>query len=161
MTPLEHNKWVGLSHLGYAAFHLLTMVASMAFAGFMLSSIYGKAAEMGGDPPPAFLSLIFVFAGVINLVLVIPSGVAAYALLKRRPWAKIAGIIGGVAAAISFPVGTAVAVYTFWFLFSDTGKALYGRPARTLPPSPPAEWPSVERHQTDQVQAPLTPPDWR
>ena len=140
MTPVEHNRYVGLSHLGYAGFHLLMLVASMAFVGFMLSDIYGKAREMGGDPPPAFLRLVFVFAGAINLVLTIPSIVAGYGLLKRRPWAKIAGIVGGVVAAMSFPVGTAVAVYTFWFLFSETGKAVYGRAPETLPPPPPSEW---------------------
>ena len=158
MTPVEHNRYVGLSLLGYAGFHVLTMVASIAVVGFMLSDIYGKAAEMGGDPPPpAFLGFIFVFAGVINLVLTIPSVVAGYGLLKRRPWAKVAGIVGGVVAAMSFPVGTAVAVYTFWFLFSETGKAVYGKPPET-PPPPPSEWASVEQRRTSAVQGPASSP---
>lgn len=106
----------------------------------MMSNIYSKAAAMGGDaPPPWFMSGVLVFAGAINIFFTIPSVVAAYALLKRRRWAKVAGIVGGATAAMSFPFGTAVAVYTFWFLFSDAGKALYDG-ARPVPPSPPSEW---------------------
>jgi hypothetical protein len=146
LTPLEHNKFVGLSHVGYAALHLVSLVVSMAFMGFMFSNIFAKAATMGGEPPfpPAFFTAVLVFVGLINVALTIPSVVAAYALLKRRPWAKIAGIVGAVTAALSFPFGTLVAVYTFWFLFSDPGKAIYGDP-RPLPPNPPAQWAGGER----------------
>jgi hypothetical protein len=79
--------------------------------------------------------VILIFAGIINLLFTIPSVVAGYALLKRRPWGKIAGIVAGVCTAMSFPIGTAVAVYTFWFLFGETGKALYDGTAQTAAPS--------------------------
>jgi hypothetical protein len=145
LTPLEHNKYVGLAHIGYACLHLLSLVASMAFMGVMFSSIFAQTARMGGEgPPPAFFAGIMIFAGLINAAFTIPSVIAAYALLKRRPWAKIAGIVAGVTSAMSFPIGTLVAVYTFWFLFSDPGKAIYGEP-RPLPPNPPAEWAGGER----------------
>jgi len=145
LTSLEHNRYVGLSHIGYASLHLLSLVAYMTFFGFMLSNIYATASSMGSEaPPPAFFAGILIFAGSVNFIFTIPSIVAAYAFLKRRPWAKIAGIVGGVTAAMSFPLGTAVAVYTFWFLFSDTGKALYDRQP-PLPPSPPSEWVTGER----------------
>ena len=120
----------------------------MAFVGFMLSNIYAKAGAMGGgDLPPAFVSGILVFAGAINLAFTIPNVIAGYALLKRRPWAKVAGIVGGVTAAISFPIGTAVAVYTFWFLFSETGKAVYDGASPPLPPKPPSDWAGSEQQR--------------
>ena len=150
MTALEHNKYVGLSHLGYAGLHLLTLVGSMALFGVMLSNIYEKAAALGGkSPPPVLISVVLIFGTLVNVVLTIPSVVAAYAFLKRRPWAKIAGIVAGATAGIHFPFGTAVAVYTFWFLFSDAGKSIYDRPA-PLPPNPPSEWMSREPLRFDR-----------
>src|SRR5438067_8172265 len=140
MTPQEHNKYVGLAQLGYAGFHLLMMIVVMGVEGYMFENIYGRSQEMGGPPPPPFLLLIFVFVGIFTVAMTVPSAVAGYALLRRRPWAKIAGIVGGVAAATSFPIGTAVAVYTFWFLFSDVGKQLYGGKNQEVPPLPPKEW---------------------
>jgi len=153
MTPQEHNKYVGLAQLGYAGFHLLMMIVSMGVMGVMFERIYSRSQEMGGPPPPPFVGLIFGFVGIINLAMTIPSVVAGYALLKRRSWAKIAGIVGGVAASMSFPIGTAVAVYTFWFLFSDLGKQLYGDKNQELPPLPPKEW---QPHSSDSAQ-PGTP----
>jgi hypothetical protein len=140
MTPVEHNKFVGLAQLGYAGVHLLMIIVLMGVEGFMFQSIYRRSEEMGGPPPPPFLVLIFVFAGIVTVAMTIPSVVAGYALLKRRPWAKVAGIVGGVIAATSFPIGTAVAVYTFWFLFSDVGKQVYGGKNQEQPPLPPKEW---------------------
>src|SRR5437868_7708244 len=96
---------------------------------------------MGGPPMPPF-TLIFVFAAAIGVAMTIPSIVAGYALLKRRPWAKVAGIVGGAVAATSFPIGTGVAVYTFWFLFSDAGKQVYSGVKKEPPPLPPGEWQS-------------------
>ncbi len=156
MTPQEHNKFVGIAHLAYAGFHVLTTVLSLAILGFMFQNIYSRLQSMGGPPPPPFLGIIFVLAGIFNVVMTIPP----YALLKRRSWAKIAGIVSGVVAALSFPIGTAVAVYTFWFLFGDSGKQLYGRPNQELPPLPPKEW---ELRGSDSVEQPRSAsmPDWR
>lgn len=162
MTPQEHNKFVGLAHVGYAGLHVLMMIASLGFVGFMLGNIYNRSQEMGGPPPPAFLGVILVFAGIFNIVTTIPSIVAGYALLKRRRWAKVAGIVGGVVAAMSFPIGTAVAVYTFWFLFSDVGKQLYDVKNQEGPPLPPEEW---QRHSGESAPnvtpRSAAPGDWR
>ena len=158
MTPQEHNKFVGLAHVGYAGLHVLMMIVSLGFVGFMLGNIYNRSQEMGGPPPPTFLGVILVFAVIFNIATTIPPIVAGYALLKRRPWAKVAGIVGGVVAAMSFPIGTAVAVYTFWFLFSDVGKQLYDVKKKELPPPPPSEWQPTGRYSADDGSVSYTPP---
>ena len=158
MTPQEHNKFVGLAQLGYAGFHLLTIIVLMGVEGFMFQNIYSRSQEMGGPPPPPFVALIFVFVGIISVAMTIPSVVAGYALLKRRRWAKIAGIVGGVVAATSFPIGTGVAVYTFWFLFSDVGKQRYGGKNQELPPLPPKEWQPSSSDSANNGWVNYTPP---
>jgi hypothetical protein len=162
MTPQEHNKFVGWAQLGYAGFQLLMMTVLMGFEGYMFKNIYSRSQEMGGPPPPPFIGLIFVFIGIFSVAMTIPSVVAGYALLKRRTWAKVAGIVAGVVAATSFPIGTGVAVYTFWFLFSDVGKQLYGGRNKELPPLPPKDWPPGSLDPARRGTMSYTePPDWR
>jgi uncharacterized BrkB/YihY/UPF0761 family membrane protein len=162
MTPQEHNKYVGLAQLGYAGVQLLMMILLMAAEGYMFEDIYSRSQEMGGPPPPPFLVLIFVFVAIFTVAMTIPSVVAGYALLKRRPWAKVAGIVGGVVAATSFPIGTAVAVYTFWFLFSEVGKQVYGVKKKEPPPLPPSEWqPSGSESAHDERVSYTPPPNQR
>src|SRR5258706_5946684 len=100
MTPQEHNKFVGIAHLAYAGFHVLTTVLSLAILGFMFQNIYSRLQSMGGPPPPPFLGIIFVLAGIFNVVMTIPPVVAGYGLLKRRSLAKIVRNVSGVVAAL-------------------------------------------------------------
>ena len=160
MTPQEHNKFVGLAQLGYGGFHLLMMIVLLGVEGYMFENIYSRSQEMGGPSPPPFVGLIFVFVGIFSVAMTIPSFVAGYALLKRRPWAKVAGIVAGVVAAMSFPIGSAVAAYTFWFLFSDVGKQLYGAKVHALPPLPPKDWQSSNSDSLGNLSS-TAPPDWR
>lgn len=160
ITPQEHNKFVGLAQLGYAGFYLLMMVLMTAFEAFMFRNIYSRSEEMGALPTPFFV-IMFVFIGFISLAMTVPSVVAGYALLKRRRWAKVAGIVGGVTAAMSFPIGTAVAVYTFWFLFSDVGKQIYGGKNPELPPLPPKDWQPDNQDSAQRTLSYTEPPDWR
>jgi len=158
MTPQEHNKYVGLAQLGYAGFHLLTMTLLMSGEGYLFQNIYRRSQEMGGPPLPPYLVLMFVSAGVVTVAMTVPAIVGGYALLSRRSWAKVAGIVGGVVAASSFPIGTAVAVYTFWFLFSDVGKQLYGGKNQEPPPLPPKQWPRSSNDSAEDGWVSYTPP---
>ena len=157
MSPAEHNKYLGIAHIGYGALHLLVTAAmSIFFFGIILPA--SQSAQAFGS----FFVFILAFAFLINIVLAVPPFVAGYAFLKRRPWAKIAGIIAAVVAAIRVPFGTAVAIYTFWFLFSAPGKILYDNAAAALPPAPPVDWSAADKSQRENEYASRTsPPDWR
>ena len=160
MTPQEHNKYVGIANVAYGAFHILVML----LMGVVFAAMMGMMTLNGGrsnGPPPAFIGIIMVFAVALNLVMAIPSFVAGYAFLKRKPWAKIAGIIAGVVSALRAPFGTLVSIYTFWFLFSEPGKSLYDRPSQALPPAPPVDWNSVAKPQTSDERNTPQAPDWR
>jgi len=159
MTPLEHNKYVGLAHLAYAVIHVLLTGASTLLVFAILGSMRFPDLPQR-QFPPRFMLAIMVFALIFNVVLSVPSFVASYAFLKRKSWARIMGIIAAAIAAMHFPFGTATCAYTFWFLFSEPGKTLYGKPSHTLPPLPPSDWASVEQG-TQRYVPPASPPDWR
>ena len=160
MTPEEHNKFLGWSHIIYGSLFLGFM---LLMVGFMFAMGRVVAADPQGGGPPAFMfGMMGLMFAVIYGAMTVPSFVAGYALLKHKSWAKTAAIIGGVLAAMSFPIGTAVCVYTFWFLFSDPGKLLYDRSSYALPPGRQA-WASDPLNQPRERQyaPPQSPPDWR
>ena len=156
MSPQEHNKYLGIAHLVYAGFQLLMIILMMVFMGTMMSNILGQARRMGDDSFPFFMPIILVFAAALQLVFTIPSMVAGFAFLKRRSWAKVAGIAGGIVAAMSFPIGTALAVYTFWFLFGEAWKQVYEGLTPRMPPPPPGEW--QPNYSADDGRVSYAPP---
>jgi hypothetical protein len=105
-TNEEHNKYLAYSHLGYAAFQLLMMLMMLLFFFIMFAGV--AANDTSGEFPAGFVAAILIFVGLFQLILTAPSAIAGYGL-----------------AAMSFPLGTAVCVYTFWFLFGASGKDFY------------------------------------
>ena len=126
-TPEEHNKYLGYSHLGYASFQLL-MMALMAVFFYVVFNNMPAGGGGKNDFPPGVFAFMMSFVFIFQMLFAVPSLFAGYGLLKRKSWAKTASIIAGVLSAMSFPIGTAVCVYTFWFLFSEPGKTLYDKP---------------------------------
>jgi hypothetical protein len=159
MTPEQHNKYLGFAHLVYAALHSLMGLGLGVMMVVMFSTM--PASTRGNPPPPGFIIAMACFFLVFSVGWSIPSMIAAYALLKRKRWAKIASIVAGVFAAPQMPLGTAVCVYTFWFAFGEPGRLLYDRPAKSLPPTP--DWAVIDqgKQKEEEYFPPGTPPDWR
>jgi len=159
MTPEQHNKYLGFAHLAYAVLHSLMG----AFIGIMMVVMFSTLppSQPGNPPPPAFFVAMAAFMVVFTLVWCIPSMIAAYALLKRKKWAKTASIVAGVFAATQIPVGTAVGIYSFWFAFGEPGRLLYGQGAKSLPASTLADRTRLNQEKPHEYAPPAAPPDWR
>jgi hypothetical protein len=169
MTPEDHNRLLGWGHIAHASF--------FALMGLMMAAMFGLVGLMAAmDPkvpndfPGAFFGLFGLIFGLFYVAMALPSFIAGVGLLKRKSWAKIWAIIAGVMSAMSFPIGTAVCVYTFWFMFSDPGKSLYDSDfqAAHRPPaglygaaaSPGWDYREAKTRQYEYVP-PQEPPNWR
>jgi hypothetical protein len=159
MTPEQHNRYLGFAHLGYAAFHSLMGVVIGILMIVMLSSL--PDSTRGNPPPPVFFVMMAGFMIVFALGWSLPSFIAAYALLKKKRWAKTASIVAGCFAAAQMPLGTAVAVYTFWFAFGETGRLLYDKPAKSLPGAALEDGARLNQEKAHEYFPPAAPPDWR
>jgi hypothetical protein len=170
MTAEEHNKTLGSLHLVYGGIQTLTML----FVSFILFYVWDEAlSTQPGDPAgPDFFVVIAVSMFLFSIIFTIPSFIAGYGLLKRKTWGKLWGIIAGVVAGASFPMGTALCVYSVWFLLCDSGRELYansqagGQPKKreALYGAPqPAGWAAqYARGEREQEYAPpRQPPNWR
>jgi cation transport ATPase len=165
MTTEQHNKYIGISFLVYGGFHLLWMLAM--FLIMIVFFINVPTSPRNEFPPVAIFSIFFGFMLLFQLIFTLPAFIAGYAMLKRKEWARIAGIVGAITSAMSVPIGTAVCVYALWFLFSDKGKEFYeskpllsgGYTGATLG-SHNQPWYTEEARSKDIAQR-IDPPDWR
>ena len=151
MTPEQHNRWLGFAHLGYVLLHSAMGIFLGVMMAVMFSTMPSSPREQ--PPPPAFIAIMSAFILVMTVGWVVPSMIASYALLRRKRWAKTASIVAGVFAATQLPLGTAVAVYTFWFAFGEAGRVLYDQ-SKALPSQ------DYERNQQSRFIS-ASPPDWR
>jgi hypothetical protein len=162
MTSEEHNKFIGIGHLIYGGIQTLIFLAVMLFMMGILA--------FGGTEAFLFGSVIALFVGVIGLLFTLPSFIAGYGLLKHKRWARIAGIIASVLAAMNVPHGTALCIYSLWFMFSEKGTRFYEQTANApqprcgaLPGTPysaDASWNSATNREREYVP-PSQPHDWR
>ena len=162
MTPEQHNKYLAYSNIAYGGLMSLLAIVMTVFMAAMMG--FGP----GPGPPLGVIVFMCLFILGIYSAMTVPSFIAAWALLKRKKWARTASIVAGVVAASNFPIGTAVCVYTFWFLFSDPGKVFFDQNYNpyALPAAQPTwanqSWEhDTRRLREGQFQPPPSPPDWR
>lgn len=154
MTPEQHNKYLSWAHYVHAG------ISTFLLWGTMLFLFVAMARDTNPPPWPFFIFMGF-FLLLIFGMMIVPSFVAGYGLKRRKRWARTASIVAGVTASMSAPVGIAVCIYTFWFLFSDPGKLLYDNARHALPPRNEAWRISSREVREHEYVPPSSPPDWR
>jgi hypothetical protein len=117
---------------------------SMLSCLLILPMFLSASSPLRRDPhfPLAFFTGIMVGVVVVSLLIGTLDLIAGYGLFKRKLWGRMAGIIAAIPSLLGFPIGTALGVYTLWFMTSEKGKNYYlsGGEEAYLPPPPPQNW---------------------
>lgn len=164
MTNEDHNKYIAYAFLAHGGLQLL-MLLFIAAMFFFIFSVGTRPGDHG--PPMEFFGFFFGIMFLVQMVFTTPAFVAAYGLLKRRSWARIASIIAGVLSSMSVPIGTAACVYALWFFFGDQWKSVYQQgktdPNQNyLPYGGEPRWGGhVMDEEGEVVYRHQDPPDWR
>ena len=164
MTDEQHNKFIGIAFLVHGGFQMLILLLLMAMFSFIFSFPPNRPGDPG--PPIAFFGVFFAVMFVFQLVFTTPSFVAAYALFKRKSWARIAAIIAGVLSSMHVPIGTAACVYALWFFLGENWKSVYPEAAVAGGYQPQLQHGEESSHDASQEEfsfeyGQTTPPDWR
>jgi hypothetical protein len=104
----KHVRILGWLHIALGVLDLL-----IGLAAFGLLSGIGL---LSGDPH-AFpvLTIIGGFTGVVMLIVALPNFLCGLGLLRDwGGWVIILAVILGLFNLTTFPIGTAIAIYTFW-----------------------------------------------
>jgi hypothetical protein len=119
-----HVKVLGVLQIALSAFGLCgAFVLMLVFGGTM--GLVGAS----GDPDAQIALPILGITGaalvIFLLALSIPGFVIGIGLLKRRPWARIAGIVISILGMMAIPFGTVLGIYGLWVLFSKDTERLF------------------------------------
>lgn len=104
----RHVRILGWLHI---ALGLIDLLMGMAAFGFLsgIGVLSGDAHAFG------VLSLIGGFAGAVMLVMALPNLLCGLGLLRNwGGWVIVLAVILGLFNLTHVPIGTAIALYTFW-----------------------------------------------
>ena len=59
------------------------------------------------------------------LLFTVPAIAGGYGLLRQKRWARKLVLVSAAVAALNVPLGTALAVYTFWYLLGNNRQVPY------------------------------------
>lgn len=109
-----HVDTVGLLFLLFAG---LQLASGIALAVLMLGfgGLLGAVGVSEGDGELAIVGGAYGVFGLVGAAVVtlfaIPNALVGYGLRRRRPWARIGGLVMAVLELTSFPLGTILGVY--------------------------------------------------
>lgn len=119
MTPRDHSKTIAIAY----------SIIGVPLALLILASPLIIAKNVDEFPSPRrneqILIATVVFCIVFLLALLLLS--TAYGLFKRKSWSRTTSLIISILIIWWFPLGTALGVYTWWFMHSTGGKELFSR----------------------------------
>jgi len=112
----KHQTILGGIFLGFGILHLIGIIVLLAIFGVGSAVLFSVGSHNQSIPELVkFLPAGFgVFIAIIVAITGIPNVIAAYGLLKNRPWGMTAGLIVGILNLFSFPFGTALGIYAIW-----------------------------------------------
>ena len=125
-----HVKVLGAVNVVLGAFGVLLALALML--------IFGGASWMAGVSGDADAALAIPIIGLTGMALVtfvlilsVPGVIIGIALVRVRPWARVAGIVLSLVNLFAFPFGTVLGVYGLWVLFSKDTERMFNVVRRT------------------------------
>jgi hypothetical protein len=116
MTPHDHNRTLGII---YSFLGGLLMLAALV----ELVRVIILERELARIQSDSLLQILILVALSLMLLLLF----TAYGLFKRKPWARISVLILSGLLIWLFPLGTALAIYSWSFMHSAGARQLYSR----------------------------------
>jgi hypothetical protein len=116
MTPQDHNKTLGI------IYSLLGGASALFFIWGPLSLIFGKQRGFSLDDG---LNRFLLVMWLILLIFSLMTLSTAVGMFRRKAWVRKTAMIMAVLVIWWFPLGTALGIYTWWFMHSEASHQLY------------------------------------
>jgi hypothetical protein len=116
------EKHINLLSILWIAYGALTF-----FGGIMTFLIlFGVSfiPDMGYEVP-VILRTVGIGVAIFLFILAIPKIIAGIGLMKKKEWGRILTLVVAFLSILSFPLGTALAIYSFVILVKDESIQLF------------------------------------
>jgi hypothetical protein len=104
---------------------LLVLVFMGGFGGITL---YAERSDLVSGPLVQVLRFFGIFLTSLMLLLAVPSVLAGMGILKFRSWGRPLAMVVSVLQLANIPLGTILALYSFWVLMSPESEPLFSNP---------------------------------
>jgi hypothetical protein len=119
MTPRDHNKTISIA---YGLIGLLSLIGLI-----VLAVIEIRESSSPNHIPRLSTALYLLPLPLLNIL-------TSYGLFMKRRWGRLLALLLSVIYVWIFPLGTALASYTWYFLHSAGGKTLFQKRSDTATP---------------------------
>ncbi|MGE3800125.1 MAG: hypothetical protein AB7H80_03825 [Candidatus Kapaibacterium sp.] len=113
----QHLKILGILTIVYHG--LLALLVLVIIPVFMGASLFADSPEAA-----TILGGLGVVITTIILALTLPGIIGGIGLLKGKSWGRIVVLIANALYILSFPLGTALTVYSFWVLTKEESRVI-------------------------------------
>jgi hypothetical protein len=118
----RHLQTLSILWIVWSVFHLVAAGALLILA----HTLFTPFGLLRGSPDiPRFVQPILMTVGMVMLLPALAGIAAGWGLTDRQTWARMLAIVLGFLALPSFPLGTALGVYTLWVLLHTRGEEEY------------------------------------
>jgi hypothetical protein len=128
----RHLFILGTLYIALGALGLLAAVG-------LFVAIVSAGVLSGDAQAEAVTSIVGTAIAAFFTLLSLPGIVTGVGLLQHRPWAKVLVLVLGFLNLFNFPAGTALGVYTLWFVMQPEVDQLF--PSRRQLPAGPSDTP--------------------
>lgn len=100
----------------------ILLLFGMMFVSIFFSMFIPLIADQAGDDQWVFTWLVPFIRAIaifVCIVIALPSLIAGWGLLNNRSWTMMLALIVGCLRLFSFPIGTAIGIYTIWVYAED------------------------------------------
>lgn len=114
----SHKRILGIIYIVTG----VLLLFGMMFVSIFFSMFIPFIADRAGDDQWVFnwlVPFIRAIAFFVCIAIALPSLIAGWGLLNNRSWAMMLALIVGCLRLFSFPIGTAIGIYTIWVFAED------------------------------------------
>lgn len=124
----SHKRILGIIYIVTGILLLMGMMLASMFLSMMLPWVLDS---VSADDQWVFTWLIPFLRAVaifVCLFIALPSLLAGWGLLNQKSWAMLLALVVGCLRLFSFPIGTAIGIYTIWVYVEDNRQKQNERP---------------------------------
>jgi hypothetical protein len=114
-----HKRVLGILYIVSGSMHILIMLFLSALFSILLPFIFENAKLDEQWILLYIVPFIRIIVTITVLLFALPSIIGGIALLNKKKWALTLVLVLGCFKLFSFPIGTALGVYTIWVYSED------------------------------------------
>ncbi len=134
---MNYDRHITILSILYLASGALVLAAAGGVSLILLGSGFAANGDNGFSANEILLTWgLAAGVGLLMLLLAVPALIGGWGLMRRKSWSRMLVLVLGFLHLLSFPLGTALGVYTIWLLMQEKADAYFSKTSEDLLSAP-------------------------